>query len=307
VMALPLKFGDLWNTIRRPFAPALAILISYGLAPLAATLIAPFLGKEFEPGFLVAAALPCTMASAAVWTRRAGGNDAIALCVTAVTNFFCFLVFPALFALMFDATKEALNIDLTELSRDLLVLVVVPIILGQLLRIIPVVASFSDHHRQSMSNFTQCGVLLQVLLGAIVMGNRWQTGGGHWTPAEFALMVASVTALHLFLFAVGYSLSQLLQFSRRDSIAVGFSGSQKTLMVGLQVAAVGGYSILPLICYHVLQLFYDTIIAERFRQAAAEEPERPIDKQQAADERRQRRHLRQSERSQKKPRGDRET
>ena len=43
---------------------------------------------------VIAAAVPSTVASAAVWTRRAGGNEIVALIVTVVTNSLCFLVTP---------------------------------------------------------------------------------------------------------------------------------------------------------------------------------------------------------------------
>ncbi len=268
VMVLPLEFRQLWDTIRRPLAPGLAIAITYGLAPFLATLIAPLIGPEFGPGLLVAAALPCTMASAAVWTRRAGGNDAIALTVTAVTNFSCFLVLPLLLRWMIGAAAEKAQIDTGALSRQLFLLVVVPIVLGQLLRLNACVASFAARHKLLLSNLTQIGVLFQVFLGAIQTGNRWSQGQGQSTIQDFALMVAAVSGLHLLLFVVGYFSAQGLRLQRGDAIAVGFSGSQKTLMVGLQVAEKLGFSIMPLICYHVLQLFYDTLIAERFRQTA---------------------------------------
>ena len=49
---------------------------------------------------IVAATAPCTLASAAVWTRRAGGNDAVAILVTFITNATCFLVTPFWLILM---------------------------------------------------------------------------------------------------------------------------------------------------------------------------------------------------------------
>ena len=56
--------------------------------------VAPLLRGDLAVGLLVAAAAPCTLASAAVWTRRAGGNDAVALMVTIGTNLTCFVVTP---------------------------------------------------------------------------------------------------------------------------------------------------------------------------------------------------------------------
>ena len=50
------------------------------------------------------------------------------------------------------------------------------------------------------------------------------------------------------------------------AVAVGFAGSQKTLMVGLTIALqFGGLTILPMLAYHVLQLLIDTLLANRLR------------------------------------------
>ena len=51
-----------------------------------------------------------------------------------------------------------------------------------------------------------------------------------------------------------------------DAIAVAFSGSQKTLMVGAYIAlAVGPLAILPMVAYHAAQLIVDTLVADWWR------------------------------------------
>jgi sodium/bile acid cotransporter 7 len=65
--------------------------------------------------------------------------------------------------------------------------------------------------------------------------------------------------------ACGIALAAGLRLPREDRIAVGIAGSQKTLMVGLQVALACQLLILPMVVYHVGQLIVDTIIADRWR------------------------------------------
>ena len=49
--------------------------------------------------------------------------------------------------------------------------------------------------------------------------------------------------------------------------AVAISGSQKTLMIGLEVALMfGGLAALPIITYHVLQLIADTMLVDRLKE-----------------------------------------
>ena len=65
--------------------------------------------------------------------------------------------------------------------------------------------------------------------------------------------------------------SKRLGLVRPDQIAVGIAGSQKTLMVGLQVGMDLHVSILPMVVYHVGQLFLDTVIADRIRRKDEQE------------------------------------
>ena len=54
--------------------------------------------------------------------------------------------------------------------------------------------------------------------------------------------------------------------NRADQISVGFAGSQKTLMVGLQVAIDLGINVIPMVAYHISQLLIDTLVADRLRE-----------------------------------------
>jgi len=74
VMSLPLEFQKIASSIRRPWPVLLAASITYGLLPLFAWCLVPLLQEELGIGLLVVATTPSSLASAAVWTRRAGGN-----------------------------------------------------------------------------------------------------------------------------------------------------------------------------------------------------------------------------------------
>ena len=79
------------------------------------------------------------------------------------------------------------------------------------------------------------------------------------------MMLAAVCFVHTAMLCVGVYLAKAARFSREDQIAVAFAGSQKTLMVGLQVGMELGFTILPMVTYHVFQLLIDTIFADRLR------------------------------------------
>jgi solute carrier family 10 (sodium/bile acid cotransporter), member 7 len=273
VMALPLETAALWNAARRPGPAWLAAGLNMGLAPPLGWVASRALPTELATGVVLAATVPCTLATAAVWTRRAGGNDAVAFMVTAITNLACFLIVPAWLWLLVDAAAQAgiqqAKIDYGQIVVGLILLVVVPIVVAQAMRQWRPIGGWAVRHKNELSYVAQCGVLLMVLIGAVKCGEKIQhaSHGAVLTAANVAIVIAAVTAVHGVLLTSGFALAKMLRFSRGDSIAVAFSGSQKTLMVGAYLAlAVGPLAILPMVAYHAVQLVVDTLIADSLRQ-----------------------------------------
>lgn len=259
-MTLPIALAQMQGAISRPAPAALAVAISYGLLPAVAWGIGSLIGPSYGHGLMVASIVPCTQASAAVWTRKAGGNDSIAVLVTIVTNLSCFLVAPAWLAIM-RLTPQGL--DFVRMVTQLAGLVVLPMILAQIARRIGPIAHLATRYRTPLGVLVQCGLLSMVFFGAIEssqgLRQGLQTTSG-WL--SMLAMATGVVLLHTTMFFVGLYTSKLCGFSREDSTAVAFSGSQKTLMVGLKVAMDSGYSVLPMITYHIGQLFVDTLLAD---------------------------------------------
>ncbi len=272
LMALPLELGAMWRVVRYPRAAGLAIAINSGLAPLVAWGIAPLLSGDLALGLMVAAATPCTLASASVWTRRAGGNDAIAIVVTVVTNLTCFIVTPLWLALLTQRSSAAAP-RLGEMVLKLALLVVLPIVAAQLVRLRRPIGIYATRRKTALSVAAQCGVLAMVLLGTIGAGEKLRSMESGDAPDawQYGLMIAAVLGVHLILLFTGLFLARVAKLARGDRIAVGFAGSQKTLMVGLAIAVdYGGLVLLPMVAYHVGQLLVDTIVADRMRKNVAE-------------------------------------
>jgi sodium/bile acid cotransporter 7 len=117
-----------------------------------------------------------------------------------------------------------------------------------------------------------------VFLGSIQTGQRFSSTGSRSSVGQLAMLVLAVVCIHVLALVVGLAIARRLRFARQDQIAVGFAGSQKTLMVGLQVSLDLGFNIIPILSYHVSQLLVDTVIADRLRrghepQAASGGPE----------------------------------
>ncbi len=272
MMSLPLEARAMWRVIRRPLAPGLAVLVSYGLLPPLAWVVAQPLPRGLAEGVVIAAVAPCTLASAAVWTRRAGGNDAVALLVTMLTNITCFAVAPAWFWLLLGAHVE---IPFSDMAGKLIVLVVLPILAGQLLRLFQPIGAWALRQKTLLGVFSQLGMLSIVFVGAVKSGLTLAADTGAVAGWDWGLMLAGVAGLHLIGLATGYALGQRCGLPRVDVLAVAVSGSQKTLMVGLWIATeyaavFGELAVLPMVAFHVLQLFIDTLWTDHCRKTAPE-------------------------------------
>ena len=267
VMALPLDTKSVRDSIRHPWPALFASSVNVGLLPLLAWLLAQTLSDDMKTGLLVTAAVPCTLASAAVWTRRAGGDDTVSILVTAITNITCFLTVPFW---LYLTTGSELNADdqarLMRMPIRLGLLVVLPMALAQLLRQRPIVGIWATRRKSWLSGLAQVGLLSMVLAGATLCGLKLKTTT--WAGlSDFPLMCVVALVLHLLTFFIGFRSARWLGFARPQQIAVGMAGSQKTLMVGLDIAIsyFGGLAILPMVAYHFLQLTADTVIADKLR------------------------------------------
>ncbi|MGB0595124.1 MAG: bile acid:sodium symporter family protein [Rubripirellula sp.] len=256
------------ETIRLCFAnprPAvLGIGINLFVVPLLALPAVWWLPESMYGGLFVAAMVPCTLAGASVWTRKAGGDDSVSMMTTVVTNLACVVVVPCGIWLVLS---EQVQIDAISQFKKLSLLVVAPLVLAQMMRRMGCHA-WADRHRSQLSVLAQIGILLMVLLGAAASGvasadSSLASDHPCWW-AGFCL-VLTVLGIHLSALFFGVFTSRSMGLSRARQIAVGISGSQKTLMVGLQIAIDCGVSVVPMLIYHVGQLALDTLIAQWWR------------------------------------------
>jgi len=271
IMALGVPLADILKQVAKPLPTLLASAINMIFLPLAAWSVGPLLPQELAGGLIVASAIPCTLASAAVWTRRAGGDDTIAMLVMLITNVTCFVVTPLWLSLLLG---RVVQLNTFKLISDLFMLVLLPSVFAQVLRQRSAsIAQFANRHKLTLSTFAQAGILFMVLLGAIQLNlpridttadapvsagtetSIWQ--GINIIPTAFI-----ACALHGIALALGWYTAVGLRLSRRETIGVAISGSQKTLMVGLQLCLDCGVSILPMVMYHIGQLLMDTFLAD---------------------------------------------
>lgn len=262
MMAAPVPLELFVKTVSKPWPGILASIVCLGVTPVLGWLGHFFLQTELAGGLIVACCVPSTLASSAVMTRKAGGDDTVAIFVTILTNLGCVVATPFWLVLLMG---EGATLGVVDLVKELALLVVLPIVSVQTVRwISPSFSIWAKEAKGMLSVACQVGILLMVCLGAVQMGDKWDDPG---SAAGLSLLsVAAVVVLgltiHLFSLGLGLYSARATGVRREQAIGVAFSASQKTLMIGINLCIDYGVSILPMIAYHVAQLLVDAFIAE---------------------------------------------
>ncbi len=273
LMSVTLDNRRLRAALSRPGPVIWATAVTYVLIPLAAWPLSRLqVTFDFTIGLLIAGTVPCTMAAASVWTRKAQGNDAVSLLVTLVTNSLCFLVTPLWLTLLVPSpggSGPSIEMDTPALMQKLVVSALLPITVGQLLRTAPLVAAAADRRKVQLGVIAQLCILLIIAWESVKAGPKVSGGAGSIGGASAVIVaLGSCIALHVAAMAVAHWVARGLRFDPADRAAVVFAASQKTLPIGVYVAAAfssagAPLAVIPMLMYHASQLFIDTAVADR--------------------------------------------
>lgn len=281
-MSISLATSRLWEAIRQPGPVLTALVVTWGLAPIVGYLVGTyFLPLQYREGLIVICCVPCTLASASVWTGMGGGNQAIALMMTMLTNSTVFIGTASWLAFL---TGTEVEFDTGKMMTQLVVYVVVPIIIAQSIRAVPVIGRAADKRKSIISLICRLCVLLIIIKSAVDTNTRLSAegeGAQAWSALELVEVALICSGVHLILLLAGY-FGAIRLFGPADAVAVGIAGSQKTLPVAAllvdQFYSHVPLAIVPVLFYHVCQLIIDTYFTEIIvsRRSESETPENPI-------------------------------
>jgi len=269
LMTFTLDSRQFLVSLKKPSPVLFAGLVNLGLLPLLACGLAPLqLTLDFQVGLMIAATVPCTLAAASVWTRKAGGNDAVSLLVTLTTNSLCVIITPFWLA---QSTAQNVEFNLWYMTLRLVQAVLIPTIAGQLLRLIPANARFATARKIPIGVVAQGMILLLVFTASMKAGLQLASGEAAISSSALLLVWICCLGLHLTGAAVGWWGSSAMGLPLADRKAILFAASQKTLPIGVLLAtdptmfgnAGVPFAIFPMLMYHTTQLVVDTFIAQR--------------------------------------------
>jgi sodium/bile acid cotransporter 7 len=250
-----------WNYLWFPVAAGLLLL------PL--SLVLP---PEFRLGFWLLAILPTTVSSAVVFSTVSGGDTSNAIFSTVFSNLLSVLLVPTV-AVAYLAAETQADIPLLPLFTTLFLLIILPLIVGQVFR------KFVPEKSAALTKKTKpVGNWIILFIVHCAFANSVQSGFlGQLDAGLVAAVLGGTIALLLLVSGLVWWTAAWLKISRPQRITAFFCASQKSLATGLPLAtsilasAPGVVDtaavLIPLMCYHPAQLVLAGILSGRFSAA----------------------------------------
>ena len=216
--------------------------------------------KDMLVGICIFSVVPVTMATGMILTSLAGGNVPFSLMINIASNFLAILTIPFSLKLLL-ATDKSIELPVSRLMGEIALLVLVPVVLGQILRI-----GNKDKIAKTgkaFSIFCQLVILMIIYNGVASSTSEMASLGMRIIYIAIAMIL-----LHTIIIVINYQICKLLKFDAGLTYAFTLQTSQKTL--GLTYILWEGYfasfllAMIPPICYHLTQSIGDTYLAHYF-------------------------------------------
>ncbi|WP_294930711.1 bile acid:sodium symporter family protein [uncultured Paracoccus sp.] len=243
------------------------LICTYAMFPLLVLAMKPlvgaFLPAAFAVGLLYLACLPSTVQSSIAFTSVSGGNVAGAVCAASLSNLLGVGLAPLLFALLVPS-ESGFHVEAAAIWK-ICQQILLPFVLGQLCR--PLLGGFLNRHKLPTMIVDRGSILLIVYsaFSAGVTGGIWQIVG----LADLAGLALAVVLLMGVVMGLTVLGGRVAGMGRADLMALFYCGSTKSLATGLPMAGIlfmgqdVAMIVLPLMLYHLIQLFVCAVVSQR--------------------------------------------
>jgi len=265
ITGLKLETSNILQQLKNLKVLLVALISSLLLFPGITYFLAKIVFKsspDFVIGALIISVAPVTVASGTVMTSIALGNVPLSLFICVLSNFISILTIPFLLNLFLQFGQN-IELPVFKMLQSLIIVVLVPTILGQILR--PKLKKIIEPYRKGFSVFSQC-IVLMIIFNAVSSSASKISDVGFGIAWIFLFMIF----IHTLFLSLNYGLSKILRLDLPSTAAFTIHTSQKTLTVSYLVWS--GYfaqsfplGLIPAISYHLTQMIMDTIVAHNFR------------------------------------------
>ena len=265
ITGLKLETSSMVREVKNIKGISAALVSTFIIFPGLALVLAQLFFKstvDFTVGSCIIAVAPVTVASGIVMTTLANGNVPLSLFICVASNLLSIFTIPISLDLVlkFD---QSINLPVWKMMQSLVMIVLVPTLAGQLLRI--KVKEKIAPYNKAFSIFSQ-GIVLLIIFNAVSSSTSKITAAG----AAIIYVLLFMIFLHSLILSFNFGIARLIKLNRSSTAAFTIQTSQKTLTVSYIVWA--GYfatgfplAMIPAIGYHLTQMVMDTLVAQWFR------------------------------------------
>jgi solute carrier family 10 (sodium/bile acid cotransporter), member 7 len=212
------------------------------------------------------AALPSTVSSSVVMVSIARGNIPGAIFNASISGLIGILITPLWIGLFLKAGQGG-AFQLGETLLELIIKILLPVVIGLLLH--RYWGNFVARHKKALTMFDKTVILIIVYES---FSNSFSSGiFVSISTVELLVVCAGVIVLFFTVFLLIYLACKKLSFNQEDTITALFCGSKKSLVHGSVFSSVlfsgmasAGIFLVPIMIYHAFQLFFISIIAQRY-------------------------------------------
>lgn len=228
-------------------------------------------GYFFFEAMMIVAAQAGTIASAPALTLLAGGNQALALLITVSSNLLTSFVTPLVLRITIGTV---VSFPIVHMMMEDSMVVLLPVVLGQLFH--PLLRRWPRSARSALMKASQGIILVFVYTGV-------SSAASHLSGRPILILdfVATAALLHIALLTWNFVAARWLALSPANRTAVVICGSQKTLPNGIYLWGTffpsNPHGALALVCYHVFQLVFDSLLLPWLKVAPAPLAAEPSD------------------------------
>jgi len=263
---LTIDTGHILKEVQNIKVHGAALFSSLIFFPVLAYYLAHFFfstSPDFVVGALIIGVAPVTIASGTVMTSIALGNVPLSLFICVLGNLFSIITIPLMVNFILQFGEASITLPVAKMLIELSVTVLLPVIVGQTLRI--KLKDKTASLKGGISIFNQSIVLL-IILNALSSSIDGILNAGSMLFLIFLFMIC----LHLLIILINWIIAQFLRLDLPSTSAFTIHTSQKTLTISYLVwagyfAAKFPVAFIPAIAYHLTQMVMDTFIAHWFR------------------------------------------
>ena len=244
---------------------------------LAAPLVAFGIGKLFfaehlavYTGLILIGTTSTTLSSCVIFTRLAGGDEALALWLSVFSSLLCTFISPVFIYLLLGASIE---VPVGLMINRLIFVLFIPLSAGMLLR-----AVLGEKRVSPVGPILtrSCAIFILAVVMVSVAKSRSLLAGSQSLP-----IILAAAGFHLAMLLTVALANRFTSFPKRDKIATLFCSAEKTLQrpayLAIEILRTPEAALAPVL-HHVFQLVVDSLIVFYYSSSAADDktfPEEP--------------------------------